>query len=1147
MTDPELNFPTSDSYERFEDQRDHILNCPSMYIGSTEKIPYETDVYQDEHIVTKMISLPQGLERLFLEVLSNATDNVMRSRELKVNPGIITITMDNTTISLRNEGVPIPIEVHKKYKIYVPELIFGTLLSGSNYDKTKARTGTGVNGLGVKLVNIFSQKLSIDIGNHHQHQRYQQEWSNHMKVRSEPCITPYEGSSYVQVTYHLDFAYFKYTEYPQEAFALFAYDAINASFTTKIPVIFNEKTFDFSNIVNYAQLYNLPIENHLVHHQDNSKMDICILDTPDEGKCVSFVNGMITRDGGVHVNVVSKTIFSFILEAVNKSLAGKKDLKGRKKLTLTDIKPHLSFIISCWLLNPQCSGQMKSCLTSPVPNLTLPETKLNRLMKWNVINHLYAAYEAKQMKLLSKTDGRKRRHTAVAKLEDANEAGGKKSDQCSLFIVEGDSAMGFGRNLISYIPEGHDYFGLLPIKGKFLNVMNASFEQITNNKEIENLKSAIGLREGVDYTKDYNYKTLRYGRVILLTDADCDGTHIRSLLLLFFHCRFSSVLSRGMVLTLRTKTIEAKKGNQTEKFYLKSQFEEFVAKQGDNITSWKIKYYKGLGTHTKAEIGNEYHDNLRFVHYIYDDLTPKLMSLAFDEKNANLRKEWIDKYKATLGLEDIKQQPISHFIYNELIEYSLVNVSRSIPRLIDGLKESQRKVIWGLFLHWKKKNGQAWKENIKTGKVEQYKVGQLANFCAEKTNYHYNEKCLAETIVPMAQSFAGSNNMPYCIDDGQFGSRFANGADAGETRYIFTRPNWWLPYIYRNEDFPILSYRNDEGTDIEPVAFLAVIPMALVNGCNGIGTGYSTFIPSHHPLDLCQWILARLEDKPLPEIIPWFRGFKGKVEIVDRKRVKSHTSGESDKTPENETAENLAHEVLGNDEEDVSNSYKSLLITGLYEVHDNRTEITELPIGRIGLKYYGWLQKLYEEKLISDYWNQTRFDDLKFIIFDFKNPNLKTLHLQKSYGLSNMVLLTNDNKPLRFKSAGDLIEEFYQIRLPFYGVRKDYIITTLNEHIKKLENKVKFIRLVIDGKIKVLNERKDRIEIQMRAYELPLDLITTTTIKHCTYEDVEELEKERLKFIREREEIEKTSIKELWKKDLEDFIQAYREHYGQDR
>ncbi len=211
----------------------------------------------------------------------------------------------------------------------------------------------------------------------------------------------------------------------------------------------------------------------------------------------------------------------------------------------------------------------------------------------------------------------------------------------------------------------------------------------------------------------------------------------------------------------------------------------------------------------------------------------------------------------------VERMLVSEFITKELVLFSVADNVRSIPSVLDGLKPAQRKVLYACF-----------KRNLK-GDI---KVAQLAGYVSEHAAYHHGEASLTSTMVGMAQNFTGSNNLNLLVPSGQFGTRLMGGKDAASSRYIFTRLSVVTRALFHPDDDPLLAYQDDDGQSIEPTHYLPVIPLVLVNGADGIGTGWSTSVPQFNPRDVIAAVRARLEGDALPELTPWYRGFTGKIE-----------------------------------------------------------------------------------------------------------------------------------------------------------------------------------------------------------------------------------------------------------------------------
>lgn len=1162
---------------------------PDTYIGSDEAVEREEWLYDSENqkMINSVISFPPGCERLYLEVLTNASDNVGRSRRAGVDPGTIEVMMDETTISVKNYGLGIPVEMHPEKKVYVPQMIFGSLLTSSNYNGDRHEAGT--NGIGAKAANIFSKEFMVVVHDHLRHLKYTQVWNNNMTTVSQPLIEKYTGkSSSTQIVYKMDFERFKLPgAYPPEAFALFARHAIDISFTAKTIVTFNEVEFNFTDIREYARLYfGDAVDSAVVHYQwpagtevvtkkkghqvakDPSvtpEVEMIVADTPDSGYHVSFVNCMMTKDGGVHVNAALKAVGDGVVQKINEDILkkltkqnGGKELDAKQKkahtINISDVRPHLSLLLSVRVVNPKFTSQTKTVLASPTPKITIEEQELRPIQNWKLVDRLYAALEAKQFASIAKTDGKLRRNVTLRSGTDANNAGKANRQDCVLYITEGRSGSGYANKLVSYIPNGRDNIGVLPMRGKLFNVMGKDIFQIEKNAEINELKKMLGLREGMDYLDPNNFNTLRYGAVMIMSDSDVDGKHITGLILNFFHCRFPSLLARGFVMYYRTPTIRVFKGKTVLKFYTQSEYDQWKTNTSD-FKSWKHKYYKGLGGSKDSEVKDDLNAP-RIVNCVYDDQAPAAIELAFNKKFADKRKEWIGSWQPVLGVEDIQMQPISWFINYEMILFSIADNDRSLPKLTDGLKESHRKILHGAHKRWK--------ISTKKNDYPEFKVAQFSAFVANVSNYHHGEMILDDVVVGMAQDFTGANNIPWFTREGQFGSRFAGGKDASETRYSHTKPENIVAYILREEDVPILKYVVDDGEDVEPETYWPVIPMSLVNGCQGIGTGYSTFIPNHNPLDLIEWLKQKLRgvsDEDLPVILPWYRGFEGITKVIDRSKKKKRggkvrvlvmdcakdsapkvveEEDEEGNSPEKLRAGNCVfneegEQVLSEDEEEVDQRPLLSFVTQgkFHQLLDGTIVITELPVGRCAFAYNKWLEMLREKGELRDIRNLSGDNRVYFEITGFKGEvSIKSLKLQRTMGMSNMVLLDENRRPVRYDTTFDILEAFFARRLPVYGERRQYILDTLRSEITDLGHKVKFVTAVVNGELVIIKTKLEVIKSKLQELEIPFEIYNSSKTSNFNEEEIELLKEKIRKKEEELVTAENTTPEQMWYKEL---------------
>jgi DNA topoisomerase-2 len=552
------------------------------------------------------------------------------------------------------------------------------------------------------------------------------------------------------------------------------------------------------------------------------------------------------------------------------------------------------------------------------------------------------------------------------------------------------------------------------------------------------------------------------------------------------------------------------------------------------------------------------------IQLIYDDNAREYLNLAFNPKMVSSRKDLIERYTPDQTLERYQRQSISHFVNFKVIEFSVADVMRSIPGF-DGLKDSQRRILNGIFMKWGSKIGK--------GKLEPMVVARFGAYVASKTDYHHGESSLSDAIIHMAQNFVGSNNLNHLFPKGNFGSRNKNGADKAAPRYPKTMPMWWLRLIYRKDDDGILPLKVEEGKEWGYERFKPIIPMPLVNGCLGIATGFSTFIPPHNPLDLVIWVLLYMYGLIVPKLTPWYRGFTGEVKVAPSRISKPpvdknakfipivlNLNGESSATEESEDLLDLEGDEeinqMGSDDVDFelgtnrcavkTECRKSVYTSGVYQEYLDRVVITELPIGRSIHGYDVWLRKLLEEKKITDYSSHSLPNQPHFTVYGFSNPNHRNLRLERSFGLSNMVLLDDEGRPRYYKDTGDLLTTFYRQRLAAYQVRKDLIISNKKKEIIKLTNKLRFIEAVVYNKLIVNNRPEEDVYVDMDQLQLNRGLLGEVTLHQCTTKQIETLRRKIGGAEAEIAALAALPPTKMWEAELIEFVEAYLKNYPEE-
>ena len=1041
-------------------QIEHIKELPDSYIGSIEKAPFNMWVFDDKKksFIRKDINIVPGLYKIFDEICVNSLDHHVRTKNLLASDRvtIIKVNIDpkENCISIYNNGAGIDIAKHKEHNIYVPEMIFGNLLTSANYDKNEKKITGGKNGYGAKLTNIFSTKFIIETIDKKRKLKYVQVFENNMANKTEPKITKIKSTTkpYTKITFYPDLKKFGMKKLDKDIVSLMkkrVYD-MTACTEKTVSVYLNDKKIEFKQFDKYVDLYiGNKKETTRIYESVNEYWEIVACPSLDDKfDHVSFVNGICTFQGGKHVEHVAKYLTRKL-----QTYASTKGYKRKKmKLKQSVIQDNLWLFIRSTIVNPSFSSQTKEYLTTNSTKFgskfEISDKFIEKLAKSGVLERAMKLAEFKNDGLLSKIDGKKKSTLrGIPKLDDANWAGTKKSNQCTIILTEGDSAKAFAVAGLSVI--GRDKYGVFPLKGKLLNTRQASPDKVSKNTEIENLSKILGLKYDEDYE---NTSKLRYGHILVLTDQDVDGSHIKGLVFNWIHT-FWPKLSKidGFLRSMSTPIVKVKKKKKVIPFYTLTDYENWK-KTINNIKLWETKYYKGLGTSTAKE-AKEYFSNLSLIDYTWTDKTENAMKLAFDKELADNRKNWLKSYDRQIIIDQKdKKVTFEDFINKDLIHFSNYDTERSIPSMCDGLKPSQRKVLFSVI-----------KRNLKKG----IKVSQLSGYVSEKSCYHHGENSLNECIISMAQNFVGTNNINLLVPDGQFGTRLQGGSDSASPRYIWTYMSKLTQLIYRPEDYPIYKYLDDDGIMVEPQFYLPIIPMILVNGSRGIGTGFSTFIPNHNPLDIVDNIKNLINNKPLKKMTPWYKNFTGSIIELDDKMYN-----------------------IGKINKISADTYK----------------ITELPIGSWTDKYKDFLETLIIDKnadakkkknqcLLSfksdsteskvSYTVKFKMDKLTKLL---KNNELeKRLNLidSKNTSTSNMHLYTCKGNIKKYESIDEILIEFYKIRLEYYVKRKEYQLKHLKSELEILNAKVKFIQGFINKEIEIINKEDEEIEKILEEKELP--------------------------------------------------------------
>lgn len=1116
-----------DINERYSRKSDleHVLLRPDTYVGGTDKIVRDEWVFDEgtSRVVRKQVEFSPALYKIFDEVLVNARDHTERSEACTR----IRIAIADGSITVENNGPGIPVEEHNE-GFWLPELIFGVFKTGENFADEEQKVVGGRNGFGAKLANAFSAAFTVDTVDAVTRKRYVQTWRENMSVRGEPEITSCRKAPYTRVTFTPDYARLGgSTGLESDVRSLLIRRVYDLAACTRPQVLLylNDAKLSVRTFERYMNLYlgdsktAVPrvyqvLENALPADATPRIPSDCVWELgvalSDDGfQHVSFVNGIATPDGGTHVDYVRNQLVRKLVKLIQ-------ERNPKSTVKASHVREGLWLFLNAVVVNPAFGSQTKGALTTKTTSFGFKHTVSTELVelvekRLGIGKRATGLAELQKPSALKGTDGKKRKRLhGILKLEDAKQAGGRRSAECTLILTEGDSAKTTAMNGLQVV--GQEFFGVYPLRGKVVNVRNVAPEELAKNAEYVALKQIIGLQEGVEYT---DASQLRYGKLLVMTDQDLDGFHIKGLLANLFLSQWPSLMALPgffscFVTPIIRVQIRAGAARPEERlFFNMSEFEAYRDANAALVErkTTRVRYLKGLGSSEPHEARQYFREFARFVkqyHVGSLEACIELFDRAFGKAHVTWRKQWLQHYDPDV-VYDYRQPrfELEQFVDCELKHFSVYDNVRSIAHVMDGFKVSQRKVLWAM------RAQNVWSVAKK--------VAAAASDVAGPSSYHHSETSLMDTIIGMAQTFAGSNNVNFLYPSGQFGSRIGNGKDASAARYIHTYLHPITRLVFRAEDDPVLRYaRDDEGRAIEPTYFVPVVPTVLLNGCTGIGTGYRTEVPQFHPLHVLDASLAACEEREVPELTPWYRGYAGRVEPSGPNKWTMH---------------------------------------GVWErLGPKRFRITEIPLTRSFDAYKEFLEKHLVDHLPSE---PKPKDRAKYFVKDHDERLLPTsctfdvqtvdplsdadvekkLHLVAPINACNMNLYNTENAIQLYASVADIVRAHAARRLEVYALRKQHALRKMQDDIELLEQKMRFIQLVVDGELELRNRRKDDVVADLAARGVTDDPARAESLLGIALMSIT---RERIRALRDRivmvrceyDELRETDERSLWRREL---------------
>jgi DNA topoisomerase-2 len=1124
----------SKKYQKKTDKQ-HVLDNPDTYTGSMTVTEYDTYIYDDAKsmVVPKQINIIPGLYKLFDEGIVNCRDHQVRMSQamdtckpnaMPVSYIDVSITNDGV-ISMTNDGNGIDIEKHPEYDIWIPEMIFGHMRTSTNYDKNEKKIVGGKNGFGFKLVLIWSEWGEIETIDHVRGMKYVQRFSDNLNTINPPTITKCKKKPFTRVTFKPDYKRLGITGLSPDMISLFKRRIYDVAAVTdkKVKVKYNGEVVSVSHFQQYVDLYiGSKSDTKRIYEEGNARWEYAVCMAPNEEFTqVSFVNGIFTGKGGKHVD--------YLLNQLVRKLTAYIKKKKKVDVKTSTIKEQLMLFVRCDIENPTFDSQTKDYMNTPSSSFgttcDISEKFVEKVAKMGVMDNACALTEVKENKEAKKTDGAKTKSVrGIPKLIDANYAGTNKSNECTIIFCEGDSAKA---GIVSGLSkDDRNIIGVYPMRGKLFNVRGETQKRILENKEIAEIKQILGIESSKTYTPEMVAKKLRYGKILFMTDQDLDGSHIKGLGINLFDAEWQSLLEiPGFIGFMNTPILKARKGAQELAFYNDGEWNAWC--EANDVKGWKVKYYKGLGTSTSKEF-KEYFAQKKIVSFSSSgDESRNAIDMVFNKKRSNDRKAWLEAYDRELYLDTNKSEvTYQDFIGREMIHFSKYDCDRSIPNLVDGLKTSLRKILFTAF---------------KRKLTNEIKVAQFSGSVSEISCYHHGESSLNGAIVGMAQNFVGSNNINLLEPKGQFGTRLQGGEDSASERYIHTNLNKLTRSLFPEADDGVLKYLDDDGTPVEPIHYTPIIPMILVNGSKGIGTGFSTDIMCYDPNIIMEYVEKSIRNETeKPKLVPYYEGFKGTI------------------TPVSET---------------------KWLFKGCYEVISGKeVRITELPVGTWTDDYKKYIEDLIEgdtktnskdkakkksttASIVRDYTDMST-DVVVDITIKFANNEIEKLQAKETeYGCNglekllklyttrtttNMHVFDETEKLRKFDTPEELVDHYMGVRMQTYLVRKQHQVGILEREAKILSNKARFITEVLNDTLDLRRKKKDVVNaiLTKSGYDMidndeDYKYLVRLPMDSVTEENVERIMKEKESKLNELNSLKATTEQQIWLQEIVTLRDAY--------
>ena len=1087
-----------------------VLLRPDAYVGGLDAIEEETTILQADG-TSKLIKYVMSpiLMKIVDEVIVNALD--CGSRDPQVRNIRFTFNFLNGMIEVENDGDGIEIKLFKNTDRYIPSVIFSELHAGSNFRDEHTRFTGGRNGVGASCTNIWSTMFEVEVQD--TKKKFFQRFRDNLRVTEAPQIINMPSKAgKVRIRFIPD--------YKRLNICLSEHHLLlNDLFRTRCSEI---SICARSGITVYFQDEKMPSK------PSDLLKSLCKCDNTVEERCgdpygsgcticigwkshgldyYGFING-VRCDSGTLANLVRDRLIKCVVDQVRK--------KQQVTVRPQTVKDVLGIVCVARVPNPRFTSQAKTTLSTTARDLGF-QVDLNqkfgtKLSKLGVIDEILRRESDRELNAsLRKALVPKSKDVLIDKYDPALDCK-RDAENCTLILTEGDSAKAFVVAGVSAI--GREKFGIFPLRGVPLNVTNLPVPKLLENKEVSNIFKILNVAPFSDG------RGLRYGRVAISSDQDCDGSHICGLIInLLCSCLPDVIKDKpNFVQRIVTPLIKAtnKKKDEKRAFFSKQEFDTWQAEQED-LHSWNFKYYKGLGTSTSKEAREVFRDlGNHSIKFEVDDKARDTLTKFYDDTRSDDRKNLLTtEYDPHVSIDYTRETcKVTDFMLKEHVHFSHYMLYRALPSMIDGLTPSRRKVLF-YFLQ-------------KRGTSEE-KVAQAASGVAQKTLYLHGETSLVETMIGLAQDFCGTNNIALLQGIGQFGCRNDKPSVHAAARYIFTCLDSIARFIYPTADEPVLEYRVEEGEVVEPKQYIPIIPMILVNGAQGIGTGFATCVPCFSVTDLitCCKSIAQGEPQPNCNLRPFYRGFSGRIEISNKGVI--------------------THGILHKNE--INNS---ISITELPIQKWTDPFLSELKACAEGIKTIKGLHIVTATNMSTD--TKVNIE----VTFSEENQNTteeefaKLLKLSSSIPTTYMYGFDATYTLKHYSTIEPIIKEHAAARLDLYERRKAHLLCSIEKKIVLNTAKEQFIDMVINDQISIRGQAKEDLVGKIREKGLPplptkndsegFEYLLSISVSAFTKERVENLKLDVKNLNDEKDLVSSKTSSEMWYEELSQLELEYAKY-----